>query len=351
LENDFVIKNKSGSVLSIILNRPDVINCLNLEMIRSIWNYLKEAYEDRECRLILFYGLGVKGFCAGGDIKALNIGASNKKFDYVMDFFRQEYELDLLIHRYPKPVVVIADGIAMGGGLGLAAGADIVIATERTLMSMPEAKLGFFPDVGATGWMHTKCPEGYPEFIGLTGYEMKGPECVRLGFADCMINFIDCPDLISAIENLTINSSLSYEEILDHLRSFIAGFIVNDIPHKPEMDEWIRSYFHGKDTLKGLFEELRTCSNNQSLCRDIFMRVHERSPMSLVLTSILLKRNKGRSLIDVFKDDLKTAGYMVRHHDFFEGFRARLLDKDNNPKWQPASIDEVDINAVEKILN
>jgi enoyl-CoA hydratase len=351
LENDFVIKSKNGSVFSIILNRPDVINCLNLDMINTIWHYLKTAYEDQECRLILIYGLGVKGFCAGGDIKALAGGIKNKNYNFAMEFFRKEYELDLLIHRFPKPVIIIADGIAMGGGLGLAAGADMVIATERTVMSMPEAMLGFFPDTGATGWMYSKCREGYPEFIGLTGYEMKGPECVRVGFADYMIKFIDTPDLISAIESLIVNESLSSHEILDNLKSFIAGFVINDIPQNTEMDAWVRAYFHGKDNFKNLLEDLKKCGDNQSLCKDVFTRVSERSPTALALTLILLKRNKERSLVDVFADDLKAAEFMIRHHDFHEGFRARLLDKDNNPGWQPASIDDVDIDSIEKILN
>ncbi len=351
MENDYIIKNKGTSVTSIILNRPEVINSLNLEMIQSIWHHLRMAFEDKECRLILIYGLGVKGFCAGGDIKALAGSVRSKNYNYAMEFFRREYELDLLIHRYPKPIVVIADGISIGGGLGLAAGADMIFVTERTLMSLPEAKLGFFPDIGATGWMHSKCPEGYPEFIGLTGYEMKGPECVRLGFAHCLINFIDTPDVIAAIENLVINPSIPNNEILENLISFIAGFINHEIPVNPGMDEWIRTYFHGKENLKDLFEGLRACSSNQPLCRDIFRRVSERSPMSLVMTSILLKRNKGRSLIDVFQDDLKAAEFMIRQHDFLEGSRARLIDKDNNPKWLPASIDDVDIDAVEKIFN
>ena len=98
-------------------------------------------------------------------------------------FFQEEYALDLAIHEFPKPVVVLADGVTMGGGLGLAAGADLVIATERTRIALPETRIGFFPDVGATGWLFTKCPPGYPEFLALTGYEIQGAECLRLGLA------------------------------------------------------------------------------------------------------------------------------------------------------------------------
>ena len=117
-----------------------------------------------------------------------------------LEFLVDEYALDLIIHRFPKPVVVIADGITMGGGLGLSAGADIVLATERTSTAMPETRIGFFPDVGATGWMFDKCPPGYPEYLGLTGYEMIGAEAVRVGLATHLMPSERLPELIDHLE-------------------------------------------------------------------------------------------------------------------------------------------------------
>ncbi len=168
-----VLFNIKKSMAEIILNRPDAINSLNTEMIKSITDYLNMALGNDQCRFILFYGSGNKGFCAGGDVKDLARKADKKLFDEVNLFFKKEYALDLMIHNSTKPIIVIADGVTMGGGLGIAAGADIVLATERTRMAMPEARIGFFPDVGATGWLFSRCPKGYPEYLSLTGYEMR----------------------------------------------------------------------------------------------------------------------------------------------------------------------------------
>jgi enoyl-CoA hydratase/carnithine racemase len=140
-----VIMRKTGSGMSIILNRQEALNSLTLEMVRLITGYFNEALADDECKLILFYGLGDKGFCAGGDIRRIAADMRNNNLTDVNNFFREEFSLDLMIHRSPKPVIVIADGITMGGGLGIAAGADLVIATEKTRMAMPETRIGFFP--------------------------------------------------------------------------------------------------------------------------------------------------------------------------------------------------------------
>jgi enoyl-CoA hydratase/carnithine racemase len=169
---------------TIVLNRPQVVNTLTREMVRLIGRDLTDAWADQDVQFFLLTGAGDRGFCAGGDLKALAAAVGGGNFAAAEEFLREEYEVDLLVHRFPKPVIVLGDGITMGGGLGLAAGADIVVATERTRMAMPETRIGFFPDVGATGWLFTKCPPGYPEYLGLTGYELQGAQGVRLGLAE-----------------------------------------------------------------------------------------------------------------------------------------------------------------------
>ncbi len=139
-----VISHRTESMISIILNRPDTLNSLNIKMIDVIAGYLQSAIADQKCKFILFYGSGTKGFCAGGDVRELTQNVRKNAYTEVNSFFKKEYALDLMIHNSPKPIVVIADGITMGGGLGIAAGAGIVIATERTRMAMPETKIGFF---------------------------------------------------------------------------------------------------------------------------------------------------------------------------------------------------------------
>ena len=216
-----VIFRAKNSMAAIILNRPEAINSLNTEMIDNIAGYLKEALENDKCKFVLFCGYGERGFCAGGDVKDLIKKAQEKLYDDVNIFFKKEYAMNLMIHNSPKPVIVMAEGVTMGGGLGIAEGADIVLATERTRMAMPETRIGFFPDVGATGWLFKRCPKGYPEYLGLTGYDMRGSECVRLGLATHYTKYGDIPSIISALENfgrrLSVPSGAAPQYYLEQL--------------------------------------------------------------------------------------------------------------------------------------
>ena len=196
-----VLVTRSPGLMVLVLNRPRVLNTLNREMIRLLTLGLEEALAAADVRLVVICGAGDRGFCAGGDLKELTRAVQTGAVHLADQFFREEYDLDLMIHQCPKPVVVLAHGITMGGGLGLAAGADFVVATEATRMAMPETRIGFFPDVGGTGWLFTKCPPGYPEYLALTGYELLGAECVRLGLATHLVDSARLPELRQALKD------------------------------------------------------------------------------------------------------------------------------------------------------
>jgi enoyl-CoA hydratase/carnithine racemase len=306
---------------------------------------LKSALDDKKCSFILFYGNGGRGFCAGGDVKELTQNVRENAYTKVNLFFKKEYALDLMIHNSPKPIVVIADGITMGGGLGIAAGAGIVIATEKTLMAMPETKIGFFPDVGATGWLFSKCPRGYPEYLGLTGYDMSGFECVRLGLATHFMNSKNIPELIETLEKFDSGEKLNRDVLKQEIIGKISKFIDFNISTNKDMDEWVAKYFAGKSDLKNILDSLTKCGQQQKLCDGVFASIAERSPTALVLTLKLLRHNEGRQLLEVFSAELKAAGFLTRHHDYLEGVRARILDRDDKPQWRPDKIDQVDLAA------
>lgn len=343
-ESARVILCRSKSMISIILNRPEAINSLNEEMIDIINSHLQIAVADDQCKYILFYGTGDKGFCAGGDVKELARLGKQKANDKVDAFFQKEYALDLLIHTLPKPVIVIADGTTMGGGLGITAGAGISIATERTRMAMPETRIGFFPDVGSTGWMFTKCPKGYPEYLGLTGYYMEGIECVRLGFATHFMNSKDIEQLIAVLEQYQPEGVLDKKALQQKIIEEISKYLDFNIPANRDMDNWVATYFAGKSDLNEILETLSNCRPQQNLCGDVFTSIAERSPTALVLTLKLLRHNEGRPLPEVFDAELKAALYISRHPDYVEGVRARLVDRDDKPCWKPDKISQVDLS-------
>jgi enoyl-CoA hydratase/carnithine racemase len=310
-------------------------------MIRLLRRGFDEALTDDGVRLVLISGTGEKGFCAGGDLKELTQAVRDNAVHLADQFFREEYALDLLIHDSPKPVVVLAHGISMGGGLGLAAGADIVVATETTRMAMPETRIGFFPDVGATGWLFTKCPPGYPEYLTLTGYELVGAECVRLGLATHLVPQARLPELREVLEDCSAGLAGNRRQGAEALRRVLAPFALPDIPANPELDAWVREYFAGQRSLKEIVATLQKCRRESKLCQEAHRRLAERSPTALAVTLQLLRANAGRPLAEVFQREALAAHFLISHPDYLEGIRARIIDKDDKPRWQPATLDEL----------
>jgi enoyl-CoA hydratase len=345
-KGSYVIKRKTSSGMSIILNRKEALNSLNLEMVRLMTDYFNEALADDDCKLILFYGLGDRGFCAGGDIRRIAADMRNNNLDDVNKFFLEEFSLDLMIHRSPKPVIVIADGITMGGGLGIAAGADWVIATEKTRMAMPETRIGFFPDVGATGWMYSKCPSGYPEYLALTSHELKGSECVRVGFATHLTSAAKVYDLIRSIERFKTKGISSEKELLALLMREIKFYFDRNIVPRPDIDTWVAEYFAGQPSLQQILDSLNACPILLSPCEGLTSELSERSPTALLLTLTLLRHNEHLPMEKVYEADFRAMQFIVRHPDFLEGVRARIIDKDDQPRWQPEIINDVDLSRL-----
>ncbi|MCF8086253.1 MAG: enoyl-CoA hydratase/isomerase family protein [Desulfohalobiaceae bacterium] len=335
-----VLLERGPAVWRVTLNRPGVINSLNPEMVQRLIRILESARTDPDCGFLLLDGAGDRGFCAGGDIRYMADRVRQEQKGDALYFLSREYRLDALVHDFPKPVVVLATGVTMGGGLGLAAGADFVAATESTRMAMPESRIGFFPDVGATGWLHRKCPPGYPEFLGLTGYELRGRECVRVGLATHCLPASRLGELISDLGSMeTGRTDPAGEALKERIRSRV-GALALDPGEDRDMDAWVRDYFADLERLGDLSGSLRQCSTATELCNHVFRELEERSPTALVLTLMLLRRNKGRDLQEVFHTDLRAAELMLSHPDFLEGVRARIMDKDQQPRWRPSSIED-----------
>ena len=336
-----VLVERYDSMMAIILNRPRAINALTTEMIRLIRQALDEAQAGNRFQFVLLSGAGSRGFCAGGDIKRLAKAVREKAFWRAELFFEEEYALDLYLHRFPKPIIVIADGITMGGGLGLSAGADMVVATESSVMAMPETGIGFFPDVGATGWMFTKCPKGYPEYLGLTGYKARGAECIRLGLADCLVRKEQLGKLRGTLINFSEKVSSEKGEASHQFASFLTPLLEKSIPSNPEMDKWVKTHFSGMASVQEIIASLLRCSQQNRWCEDVYHQLLQRSPTALILTLKLLRHNEGQPLEEVFAVEAKAAHFMIRHPDYLEGIRAHILEKDDHPRWQPSTIEEV----------
>lgn len=343
---DVIVRYNPNS-LSIILNRPEAINSLTVEMIDVISNALVQARNNESIHFVIIYGNGSKGFCAGGDIKKLYQACVQGDSNFIQEFYSKEYALDFTIHTFAKPIIVIAHGITMGGGLGLASGAQCVIVTEKTVMAMPETRIGFFPDVGSTGWLFNKCKNGYPKYLALTGDNLHGDECVHVGLAHHHILSHILPQCVNELESLRVSNKDIQQAIV---RTVLQYATPVQRTHNIK-DEWIASYFDTDKPLQSILQSLAQCSTEHELCSGVFTRIAERSPTSLVMTDLLLKANKGKALDEVFARELQAAIFMTHHHDYREGVRARLIDKDNTPQWKPPTIEEVDAGLLGHVIN
>jgi enoyl-CoA hydratase len=337
-----VLLSQEGHVLVATLNRPRVINSLTLDMVRLLQAALGLAQAEPQIRLVLLRGAGERGFCAGADLKLLAQAVQSGAAAAADRFFQEEYALDLAIHTFAKPVVVFADGVTMGGGLGLAAGADLVIATERTRMALPETRVGFIPDVGSTGWLFTKCPPGYPEFLALTGYEVQGAETVRLGLATAFTRSSHLPLIQEVLGRFKLPLPPARQAAARLLREELRLFFEAPPALPCPLDDFVARHFQGCPSLPALTASLSTCSLDSLFCREVWERLGERSPTALAVTLALLRHNQGRPLPEVFASEAQAAAFMIRHPDYVEGIRARLVDKDDAPRWSPATLQELE---------
>lgn len=339
-ETPVLVEHHAG-MLELVLNRPQALNTLNPEMIRLLQQGLNTARGEADCRLVLLRGTGERGFCAGGDLKALVQLVREKAWDQAASFFQEEYALDLDLHQFPKPVIALVPGITMGGGLGLVAGADLVVVTEDSRLAMPETLIGFFPDVGATGWLFAKCPPGYPEYLALTGLEVQGAEAVRLGLATHLVPAAKLPALLESLREGAAKLPDAKEEALHRLRETLTPWSEPNISSRPELDTWVARHYAGKTSVQEILDSLAACEENCRLDDEIWERLQGRSPTALVLTLTLLRRHENHPLEEVLAGEARAARFMIAHPDYQEGIRARLLDRDQQPRWQPASLQEV----------
>jgi enoyl-CoA hydratase len=345
LKQGDVLAEVQGEVGLITLNRAKALNALSLDMVRSITQVLSAWQHDARVQAVAMRGMGKEGafgaFCAGGDIRFFHQAAlaGDPRLE---DFFTEEYRLNHLIHCYAKPCVVFMDGVVMGGGMGLAQGAKLRIATERTKMAMPETLIGLFPDVGG-GYFLSRCQGALGEYLGLTGHMLNGAEAVFAGLADVLV------DSASLNAMWTQLPALHWSQP-DALKTFTRSF--QTTTPQDTLSWWTDSLnqaFSAPD-LQSIASALKASNNQHAL-----EALHKRSPLMLAVTLEHIRRARHMHL----SGELRMERDMVRHSfhpqhlhrtpaqsDTVEGIRALAVDKDHAPRWSPAHIDEVTTDMV-----
>jgi len=322
-----VVTRIEGRVGRITLNRPAALHALTTNMCRLMTDALLAWRGDPAVELVMFDHSGERGFCAGGDIRMLaDSGAGDGRL--AREFFFIEYRLNDLLFRYPKPTLAIMDGITMGGGVGLSQPCRYRLATERTTFAMPETGIGLFPDVGG-GWYLSRMPDHLGLWLALTGARIKAADCELLGIATDFVESAQLPDLKAAIlcDPAAIETLLTEYEA-DAGRPPIAA----------HQDEIARIF--GRTTVEAIMAALQSADTDWA--RDQFKVLATKSPQTLKVAFRQLQLGAtAKSFAENMAMEYRIGARVVQRHDFLEGVRAVILDKDNAPNWNPPTLEKV----------
>jgi enoyl-CoA hydratase len=336
--SEAVLVHLERGVGRLTLNRPEALHALTLDMCQIMTDALLGWREDEAVELVLIDHTGPRGFCAGGDIRMLaqsGAGDGNE----ARAFFHLEYRLNHLLMTYTKPIVALMDGVVMGGGVGIALPARYRVATERTTFAMPETGIGLFPDVGG-GWHLPRLAGKTGYWLALTGARIKVADCMALGLAT---HFVESAQL-EALKADLIGSS-GPDQIGASLAAHASDPSPSPLkPHRTALDNCFSAA-----TVEAVMDRLERDGSDWAKAQ--YTALQTKSPQTLKVA--LRQLQTGAGLTDFASNmvmEYRIGARVVQRHDFLEGVRAVIIDKDNDPKWSPATLEAVDEAQLDAIF-
>lgn len=343
-----------GRVIAVAcLNAPRALNALSLEMIEQLLPQMQAWAKDARVAAVWLEGAGEKAFCAGGDIVALyrsmtDYAASGDPAQlnpYAEHFFTQEYRLDYLIHTYPKPVIVWGQGIIMGGGMGLFAGASCRVVTEHSRLAMPEISIGLYPDVGGS-WFLNRMPGRVGLFLGLTGAQINAADALWVGLADRFI----CHAFKDEVQQQLMRSdwSLPAQQVIHQVLRAQQARSESALPESPVQQNYaqIQALTDADDPV-ALIEQLLAAEPASPWLARALANLAAGSTSSMLLIQHQLERCRHASLKAVFQQELNLSVQAALKGELTEGIRALLIDKDKTPRWRYPSVKEVEASWID----
>ena len=326
----FVILKKINNVGQITLNRPKVMNVLNLEVNRNILARINEWERDDHVKIIVIKGAGETAFCAGGDIREFRDLVLQNQLEKVFEYFRSKYVLDYTIANLKKPYVALLNGITMGAGVGISVHGKYRVATEKTVFSMPETAIGFLCDVG-TSYVFPRLADNLGLYLALTGHRLKGQDVKFNGLATHFVSAKNLENLENEFLQAKCLSSKSVEEILNKFNE--------PVKNSDDLDKSAIKRCFSSKTLEQILANLE--KENSDWARNELDILSKRSPISLKVCIRQQELGVTKSLKECLEMDYMMSVRFAWKSDFVEGVRAFIVDKCKKPKWAPASHTEV----------
>ena len=324
-----------GEIGILTLQRPRALNALDLEMVEVLAAALERWERDDSIRAVVLRGGGDRGFCAGGDVRGLYETLIGDHPEQVEAFFRAEYALNARIAEYRHPIVAFADGITMGGGIGLAGHASHRIVTERSMLAMPETRIGFTPDVGGS-WLLGRAPGRVGEYLALTGNTVGPADAIAVGLADHHVPSVRLEGLLSALEDGADLDGAIQAVATDPAPGTLTGEL-----------EWIDVAF-AQPTVAQIVDALR--GRPEDAARETAGHLGTLPPTALAVTLEAVRR--ARKLPDLRATLAQEYGLVLwfgtTQPDLVEGIRAQLVDKDRSPRWNPAPGQELPADLLDQ---
>ena len=333
---DELIIERDGSVGRIRLNRPKAIHALTTAMCEGVLEALETWRGDDAVRCVMIDHAEGRGFCAGGDIRML---AESGATDGIAArrFFFTEYRMNHRLFTYAKDSVAFMDGVTMGGGVGISQPCRYRVATENTRLAMPETGIGLFPDVGG-GWYLSRLPGRVGQFLALTGARVNGADCLDLGLATHFI----AADRLEAVKQALHDRPGEIEAVLAEASSRPEGAAV--LAKQGGIDRLFAS-----DRLEDVFAALE--ADGGEWAQATLATLKTKSPQTMKVSLRLLADGANMATFaDEMRQEYAVGARVVQRHDFLEGVRAVIVDKDNAPKWNPATPEGVSDHVIDQIF-
>ena len=328
-----VLVRTEGAIGRLTLNRPEALHSLNLEMCEIMTGALLKWREDPSIELVVLDHLeGTRGFCAGGDVRALADSVAGDG-ELATQFFHDEYRLNALIQGYPKPYIALIDGVTMGGGVGISVHGSHRIATENTTFAMPEAGIGLFPDVGGS-WFLPRLPIGIGTWMALTGARLKGRDALAAGVATHYLGADQLSEFRAELKNAGVTA-------FDMCETHAEGSFS---PHLGVIETCFT-----KSSVEEIIDALEVAGDDWAKKQVGIIR--RQSPTTLkVAIRQMSEGREHKEFAETMRMEFRIAMRLVRAHDFTEGVRALIIDKDQSPKWQPSHLSEIDDDQIDAIF-